>query len=275
MFPIAHSDLFPTGTVRMNGVKFFGSRQPDEIVAYTTALVAQDGGSLEPLFTNLLDSRNGRHYTVENFNPYGGGGIGGQVNGEAVLVGSTEFLQTMGVEIPEGIRIGQAVCAAIDGELCGLYAIAYEDDRDARAGVHTLCGYRGLKPVVTTGDFMVTETFVRDRFDVKTKRMIFPAFADREILREQKPEPDAKACALVTRNGLAPVAYAVTGARALKSATTAGVITHIIGGGLGIAMMVVLGVLGATALLTPANMFLYELVWMVPGLLITEWTRSL
>ena len=40
-----------------------------------------------------------------------------------------------------------------------------------------------------------------------------------------------------------------------------------------LAMMLVLAYLGATELLTPANLFLYELVWLIPGLLITEWTR--
>ena len=35
-----------------------------------------------------------------------------------------------------------------------------------------------------------------------------------------------------------------------------------------------LAVLGAAELLTPVNMFLYELVWMVPGLLVTEWART-
>ena len=33
--------------------------------------------------------------------------------------------------------------------------------------------------------------------------------------------------------------------------------------------------IGAEQLLTPANMFLYQLIWMIPGLLITEWTRSI
>jgi len=28
-------------------------------------------------------------------------------------------------------------------------------------------------------------------------------------------------------------------------------------------------------LLTPTNMFLYQLVWMIPAFLITEWTRSI
>ena len=54
-----------------------------------------------------------------------------------------------------------------------------------------------------------------------------------------------------------------------------GIVIHLIGGILGMLMMLVLAFLGRTELLTPANLFLYELVWLVPGLLITEWTRSI
>ena len=71
------------------------------------------------------------------------------------------------------------------------------------------------------------------------------------------------------------MAYCVTGARALRAASNAGVILHMIGGILGMGVVVTLLVLGATHLLTPANMFLYQLVWMIPGWFVTEWTRSI
>ena len=38
-------------------------------------------------------------------------------------------------------------------------------------------------------------------------------------------------------------------------------------------IMLVLGYLGSTELLTPTNILLYQLVWAVPGMLVTEWTR--
>ena len=104
LFPVDHNDLLPVGSVQMNGVKFYGQRQPEEIIAYTTAVIAAAGGSLEPVFTGLLDSRNGMHYDPKEFRFYDGG-IGGVVNGEPVLVGTLDFLRSMGVEIPEGIRV--------------------------------------------------------------------------------------------------------------------------------------------------------------------------
>ena len=275
VFPISHSDLFPTGAVRLNGVKFYGSRQPDEVIAYAAAVIGANGGSLEPLFNGLLESRNGMHYDVANYNVYEAGGIGGIVNGETVLIGELGFLKEMGVEVPEGIRISKAVCVALDGELSGLFAVAYEQDKSSNAGLKTLCGYRGLNPVITSNDFMLTEDFIRNQFDVNAKRIRFPEPEVRHMLSEKEPETESAVLALITADGLAPFAYAVTGARSLKSAVTAGVVIHMVGGILGMVMMLVLAILGATEYLTPASMFLFELLWMVPGLLVTEWTRSI
>jgi len=274
LFPVEHGDLFPVDAVKMNGVKFFGSRQPDEIIAYAAPLIAADGGSLEPLFTHLLDSRNGMHYDLEDFRSYDDGGIGGTVNGESVLAGDLEFLKAMGVETPEGIRVNQAVCVAIDGELCGLFAVTYEKDRASAAGMYTLCAYRGLKPVLISDDFMLTPEFLHNTLGVNPKKVLIPEREDRKLL-QQKTAEESQVVALITSEGLAPFAYAVTGARSLKTAAKLGVVIHMIGGILGMLMMLALAIIGATSLLTPANLFLYELVWMVPGLLITEWTRSI
>ena len=36
-----------------------------------------------------------------------------------------------------------------------------------------------------------------------------------------------------------------------------------------------LTIVGAEEILTPVNILLYDLIWLVPALLVTEWTRSL
>ncbi len=275
VFPLTHEDLFPAGTVKLNGVKFYGQREPDTIVAYCTALIAAEGSGLAPLFTHMLDSHNGRHYDVENLQLYENGGIGGEVDGLSVLVGSLSFLRDMGVEIPESTRVHQAVYAAVDGELSGLFAITYEKDRAAAGGLATLCGYRKLNPVLTACDFMLTGEFLRSKFGIKGKHLLLPEREARQALGAIRAEEGNPVAAMVTGRGLAPFAYAVTGARSLKSAATAGVVLHMIGGILGLAMMAALAVLGALEYLTPANMLLYHLVWLVPGLLVTEWTRSI
>ena len=271
--PLTDQDLFPQGSTKLNGVKFYGDRNPDEVVAFSTALITKAGGGLVPVFKQLLKSRDGLEHAVDNFQNYGSGGIGGEVCGEPVLLGTLNFLQDMGVEIPEGTMVSQAVYAAIDGQLSAVYAISYAKMRSAAAGLVTLSGYSKLTPVMLCGDFMLTESFIRAKFDVKTRRIAFPTREERELLKAFRPDPDEPVLALTTREELVGTAYAITGARALRRATKLGVIIHLIGGVLGLIIMLALGFLGSTELLTPTNILLYQLIWAVPGLLITEWTR--
>jgi len=273
VFPLEDADLFPSGSIKLNGVKFYGQRDPAEVVSYAAALMNLCGGSIAPLFSQLLESRNGYHYDAENLHSYPGG-IGAEVNEEAVLAGTLQFMQDMGVDMPEGTRVNQAIYVAIDGSLSGVFAISYSKSKSASHGLNTLCAYRGLTPVMTGGDFMLTESFLHSKFGVNTRRMEFPEQAIRQELLQKQPEENARALAMTTRDGLSGFAFAVTGARALRSASIAGVVVHMLGGILGLVIMLVLALVGAEALLTPANVLLYDLIWMIPGLLITEWTRS-
>ena len=272
-FTLTDMDLFPKGSTKLNGVKFYGDREPDEVVSYSASLILRSGGGLVPVFQQLLKNRSCESFAVENFQNYGDGGIGGEVCGEPVLLGTLDFLQDMGVEIPEGTMVSQAVYASIDGQLSAVYAISYAKMRSAAAGLVTLCGYRKLRLLKVPGDFMLTESFLRTKFNVKTKRI---RFLDREAAAELnrfRPDPSEPVLALATREELVSSAYAVTGARALRQSTKLGVILHLLGGMLGLITMLVLGYLGSTELLTPTNVLLYQLVWAVPGLLVTEWTR--
>jgi hypothetical protein len=271
--PMADRDLFPAGTVKMNGVKFFGSREPDQVVAYATALMAAEGEGLSDLFNSLLDSRNGRHYDVENFRAYNGG-LGGEVEGEPVLIGTHTFLRDMGVEVPEGTRVQQALYVAIDGELGGVFAVNYGKHRPSVMGLGALCGYRSLTPVLTCSDFMLTESFLRSKFGVNTRRVAFPNHDVRKELAAKKPAEDAKSLALTTGEGILGMAFAVTGARTLRTASVFGVTLHMVAGILGLIIVALLAVVGAEELLTAENLMLFELLWMIPGLLITEWTRN-
>lgn len=258
----------------MNGVKFYGSRLPDEIMAYTAAVVEADGGGLAPLFNQLLDSRNGYHLEAGALCSYDGG-VGGTVEQSQVLVGSISFLKSMDVDVPEGIRVSHAVCVAIDGQFSALFALNLDKVKSSAIGMTTLCAYRGLMPVVVSPDFMLTGKFIRSRYGVKPKRVRFPEQQIREQLRQKQAPEDAPALLLTTAEGLAPLACGVTGARALRTACGLGVAVHILGGLVGLGIMLALVLLQAMELLTPVNVFLYQLVWLVPGLLLSEWTRTI
>lgn len=273
-FPVSDKDLFPAGTARLNGVKFYGDRAPDDVIASASALIASCGGTLVNVFQQLRVSRGCPEWDVENFRDYGSGGIGGEVNGEPVLMGTMDFLQDMGVEIPQGTMVSQAVYCSIDGELSAVFAINYSRMRSAAAGLISLWGCRKVQTVVVSDDFMLTDSFMRGKFSVRTRRMSFPDRQQRQELSAVQPTAEDRALALTTKDGLHCAVYAVSGARALRTASVLGLILHILAGVVGILMMGAIAYLGSAELLTPLNILLYQLVWLIPGLLVGSWTRT-
>lgn len=274
-FPIYDLDLFPKGSTKLNGVKFYGDEDPADVVSYTASLMSQIGGSLDGVFRALQESRGGTSYPVHNFRRYADGGIGGSVEGNDILLGSMDFLQDMGIQIPEGTMVNQAVYAAINGRLSAVYAITYSKMRSSTAGLATLCNNRKMKPVLLCADFMINESFVGAKFNMKTRKMLFPDAEAAAQMRRVHPDAEAPVLALTTREELAGPAFAASGAKALNAAVKLGVMIHIVGGILGLVIMLALAVLGNTELLTASNILLYQLVWGIPGLLVTEWTRIL
>ena len=275
VFPVTFQDLYPRDMVRLNGVKFFGNREPDQIVAYATAVVGADDCGLAGLFHHVLDSHNGRHFDAQNLIYHEAGGVEATVENECVLVGSAACLKEKGVTVPEQAKLSFAVYVAIENELCGLFAVSYEKNKSITAGLTTLNAYRRLSCVLTSSDFMLTHGFIKSKFGVKAKRFLLPEQETRMELREKTVEPGTPSLLMATKRGLAPLAYGVAGARVLRITSWLGAGLHIFGGIVGLAVMVLLVVLNAMHLLTPVNMFLYQLVWLIPALLISEWTRTI
>ena len=274
VYPLYDGDIFPAGAAKLNGVKFYGTRNPEQIIAVATALMRVNGGGLDPIFEELLISRNGARYEVENVRFYGNGGIGGEICGEPVLMGSLDFLKDMGVEIPDGVMVRQAVYVSVDGDLCGLFAINYNRMKNATMGLVSLCANRRVKTVMLADDFMLTGAFMKEKFGVNIRRMSFPERDERIELAAKTPAQDAPVMALTTQAGLGPAAYAVSGANALRRTCKLGVFVHILGGLMGVLIMLALCIQGSAHLLSPIRVLVYQLVWMVPGLIITEGART-
>ena len=273
-FPLTDEDLFPMGSTKLNGVKFYGNREPEQILSYASSLISAAGGGLVPLFQNMLKNRGGSEYPVSEFRDYGIGGVGGVIRGETVLLGNLEFLQSMDVYIPQGTTVSQAVYMSIEGELSAVIAISYAKMRSSSAGLTSLGGYRKVQPVMLTEDFMLTGEFLHNKFSINTRRFLFPDRDTKRALAGRQPDPEAVPLALSTRDELVGAVYPITGANALFAACRLGMLIHILGGIVGMFIMFALAFQGSTELLTPTNILLYQLIWMVPGMLVTEWART-
>lgn len=272
LFPLSHADLFPEGTVKLNGVKFYGTVDPGRVVSYSTALIGAEKSGILQVFHQLPRSRDSIEHIVEEFTEHPGG-IAGLVDGTPVLIGTAQCLEASGISLPDNSKIAHAIYAAVDGELSGVFAVTHSRSKFSAQGLRTLCGDHGIVPTVAATDFILTPKFIREKLSVGSKRLQFPDRESRLTLSEKQASEDAAPIALMTREGLASKAYALTGARALKSALKTGAVIHILGGMIGLAAVTVLTLTNGIALLSPFNLLLFAALWAIPGLLITEFTR--
>ena len=270
--PLSDEDLLPAGSVKLNGVKNYTKRNPDTVLAYATAVMVRSGICLAPLFEERLRSHRAQSYEIDEFKSYGNQGMGAIICGEKVLVGSREFLVSMGIRVDPGANVSQAVYIAIGEECVGMFVLAFGKLKGVSAGLAALCGQRRLSPLLASTNFVLNESFIRNKYKADTRRMIFPSAEDRMRLASWQPG-ESVPCALTTQEGLAGMAFAVTGARSLRTASIAGAAAHIISGLVGLAAVLLLTLSGRVDLMTPAHLLLLELIWAVPGLMLSEWIR--
>lgn len=273
IFPVLHQDLFPAGTVRLNGVKYFGACPPEHVAAYAASVATATESGLATLLDGLLESQNGRHYALQELQAHERG-FSCKIAGNTVLWGRPSFMKEMDIPMEENKNLTNALCVAVNGELSGIFAISYEKNKAAAAALNTLCAYHKLSPALAASDPMLSGSFLRSKMGANPKHILFPDQDTRTALRHLEKDADTPTLLITTQAGLAPMAFGVTGARSVWTATRLGLLIQLIGGIIGLGAMLTLTILGAFYLLTPFRVFLYQLIWLVPGILITEWTRS-
>lgn len=273
--PISDQDLFPGENVKMNGVKYFGGHTPDQVVAYGAAVISAAGSGLTDIFNEQLEIRGARRYNVSKLRRYEVGGVGAEIGPDSVLVGSLRFMQSMGVDMPAGTRVSQAVYVAINGTLAGVFAVHYGVNRAVAESLGSLTACRGVLPVITAGDFIITESFLRTKFRVNTTKLKIPPLTVRSELAKREATEAAAPCALLRDDRFGAAALAVAGARALQVAVRWGVFFDLLSGVLGMGIMAILADLAAGGIMSLVNLTLFLLLWAVPGLLLSSWPRNI
>lgn len=272
--PLYGADLFPPETIKLNGVKFFGSIDHGWTTACAAALARANDSALLPLLEQLPRGRDGMNQMVQDLHVYEGG-VSAVVSGVPAALGTAGFMKRLDVDVPDSARIEDAVYICINGELSAVFVVSYQRSKAAATGLRNLCGWRSLAPVLVSSDFMLSPQFIREKLGVNTKRIHFLPFEDRQVLQDTRPDANAPVLALTTTSELSAKAYAINGAWALRSAQSNGANIHMLGGIMGLILTGLLLILGAPEMLTGTNVLLFMAAWMIPGWLSTEWTRWL
>lgn len=266
-------DLFPPGSVRLNGIKVFGDFPVDKVVSDTATLIRDSGSGLDKIFHDLLRAQGCVYRRATGLEFHEGGGLSAEIRGDQVLVGSGSFMQLMEIDLPQGLNVKNAVFCAIDGELAGVFALRYSLHGLIEPSLNALIRNR-VTPVLSTRDFNLIPSMLQQRFKLPVERMEFPP-VDRRV---ELSSPDALHSPILTavlcREGVGPYSEAVVGAARLRKAVRGSAILASLGGAVGVFLAYYITSAGAYASLAPLNLLVFQVMWLVPTVLISGWVNK-
>lgn len=263
---VTDDDLFPPGTVGLNGLKVYGE-EIGKVVSYAASITQACHSQLHPLFEQLLTAEGGTHLTVEDLHYFEEGGVGGTIHGESVTMGSAYFMRKTHVSLPHELKLKTGVFLAVDGTLIAIFAIKYAPSRNVEWALRALRRNR-IEPVLAVRSSNVTPGLLKRKFNLDAKP-VYPDVSTRLALSDLSRETAERSNAIIYREGLMPFAETAVGSRRMIRAVRSATVLAWLGALCGLLLAYYFTGVGAFQLLDPLRMLIFQALWLLPTWLLS------
>lgn len=270
---ITDTDLFPPGSIVLNGLKIYGGYAVDKVISYSASLIAASGAGTTKPFLDLLHDQASSLHKVVSFKFYENGGIGGEINGESVIAGNASFMLRTNIRIPQNVSLKHAIYIAINHELAGIFAVNYNVNPAIKKALDKLIN-NGLNPVLAIRDFNITPSMIESKFNISSDTADYPPIEDRLALSNPDRIYTSRPLAAIGREGLNHYTECVVCARNLRKSTRACIAITLASVVIGMLLMFYLMYTFAPVQASPFNLLLYMAFWFIPNLIAASWART-
>jgi hypothetical protein len=261
-------DIYPENTVILSGMKFLSGAHVEKVVAYTGSVILATGSGLRRVFGELMRQYAAPLYRVEDFDCGTDGGVRAFIGAEQVLVGTSAYMNLMGIRVPGSVDVAGAVYTAIDHELCGVFIVSYQPLELVQDALYRLESSR-LRPIFAIRDFNINPSMLIQKFRLTEDSITFLPPENRYQLSVE-PEGDVEPAALLSREGLWHYSETARGGRRLWRITRRALLMTVLGAVLGIAIVFISCARGAFSSVSPLKLLAAMLLWAFATLMIAE-----
>ena len=260
---VRDEDLFPVGTVSINGAKIVGDIAYERVLSYATSAMREAKIGLYTAFKDQMEKEFIKPSPVSSVKHYDDGGIAAEICGDHVLIGTPGFLMRRGVRIKEGLNLKNGVFVAINMQVAGIFAVKYNVIEQISWALSALKRHK-VTPVLAMRDFNLTPGMVENRFKLKPETTEYPGVEKRIEFSEETYGEGMEICAIVTRDGMAPIAESIVGSKKLFGAVKFNTWVGILSGAIGILLMFFLSYNFEMAAACPQNVLTFLILWAIP-----------
>ena len=276
------ADLFPRGTVVLNGVKPFTEEGLEEAVLRAGALMQALGGPLCGVFEQVLSEHEGELPEVEKGRFEAGNGVVGTVDGSEILIGSRALLTSHGIEAPDqalesryatGNR--QVLYVAADGVLCAMFILTYNADRKKKAEIAEL-ELNGVSLLVRSSDANLTPQFIGRLFGIDASAVnVIGAETDSACDRLVTGKTDRADAYVATKGRVESMMSVVSACIDEKKNISFIVAMQNAAVVIGFVLVAFLTFIAGVSQISAFALFVYELFWIVAAIILPRFKNKI
>ena len=212
---ITDEDLFPPGTVGIENAVIYGDDK-NKAITYAASLIIASGSGLSRCFADLLRQQKYALARVYDFTFCESGGVRGKIRGETAMVGSSGFMNLMGIRIPAEDDSNSSVYLAVGKALYARFDVTYVPANTVQSALMALMRTR-FNILFAVRDFNISPASVRKKFKVPVENLEHMSISTCYTITESTLNPAVDCAAVLTREGLAPFAAAIAGGNLLRN----------------------------------------------------------
>lgn len=264
-------ELYPEGSVHMNGIKTFSGRKIDDALFAAAAVMVNAGGAMAGMFDGIIQGNKEEVLPpVESLVYEDEKGLIGWVNNERVLVGNRFLLEKHGIEPPpidyeRKYRKGgnEILYLASSGELVAMFIIEYSANRRVMDALRRMES-NGMSLLVRTVDVNITPERISKDFGIYHETVKVLPTALGNIIRDEMIGKEKSAPALIaTKGGVVPLGRAVSGCIKAKKNISLSLAIQAIEILLGLLLVTTIVLFAGIQQLGAIEMFIFCLFWSI------------
>ena len=262
-------ELYPEGSVHLNGIKTFDSRRIDEAMHAAASVIITAGGAMAGMFDGIIQGDKLENLPqAENVIYEDGKGLIGWVNNERIFIGNRQLLRSHDIETmseeyeaeqrSDGDEILYLACA---GELVAMFIVGYSANRRVADALRRMEA-NGMSMLIRTTDVNITAERIAKDFGVSHRSIKILEQKNSNVVRDEMIGKEKSSPAFVaTKGGVTSFGRAVSGCIQTKRNILLSLAVQVFGVLLGLLIVTVIALVSGVHHIGAIQMFFFYLFW--------------
>lgn len=265
-------DLFPLGTVTLEGVKTLGTRDSEQDVYLAGALAYSVGGIMADIFHQVNDEAD--YGEADSFKIVPECGFEGMVSGKKVLIGNRGILVNNGITPPEKEEVvkytestnklaKKVLFVAVENELSCMLILGYKADPRRRKEIKAL-ERNGIALLINQGDPNVTKKLIGTLFGVNESYVsVINGTLSQTFENTVKAEVTRADATAATKGRVESLMKAVSASNELKPVLSTIVACEVIAVIIGLLIALLFTIFSPIKQLSTLSIIIFNIFWLV------------